>query len=190
MVGRERPFVPWRDRHVMTKKFHTTTQNTLTMQKHLLHTDDNWSHTLIRLMLGIVLFPHGAQKLLGWFGGPGFSGAMDHLTADFGLPGVIAFLVVLIEFIAPLLLMAGLMTRAAAASVFVLFVGIIFTAHIGDGFFMNWFGQLEAGREGFEYHLLVLAMAAALLISGGGRYALDTRFAVQEGHENTKALKV
>lgn len=143
------------------------------MFKNMLISNKNWAPSLIRFTLGIVLFPHGAQKLLGWFGGPGLSGAMDHLTADFGLSGMIAFLVVIIEFFAPLLLVAGLLTRATASSVFVLFIGIIFTAHLHDGFFMNWFGQLPAGREGFEYHLLVLGMAGALMVSGGGKFAMD-----------------
>lgn len=138
--------------------------------------DENLSLFLTRITLGIVLFPHGAQKLFGWFGGPGFSGAMDHLSHDFGLPEIIAFLVIMIEFFAPLLLLTGLFTRVSAVSVFALFVGIIFTAHINDGFFMNWFGQMSAGREGFEYHILVLGMTGALVVSGGGKYTMDRYF--------------
>lgn len=143
------------------------------MLRQMLHSNESWAQTIIRITLGVVILPHGAQKLLGWFGGPGFSGAIDHLTVDFGLPWLFSFLVILIEFFVPLLLLAGLLTRASACSIFVLFVGIIFTAHLGDGFFMNWFGQLPAGHEGFEYHLLVLGMAGALIISGGGKYAAD-----------------
>lgn len=143
------------------------------MFRNMFISSENYGAFLIRLTLGIVLFPHGAQKLLGWFGGPGFSGALDHLTADFGLPGVIAFLVVIIEFFVPLFLLAGLLTRVSAGLICVLFTGIVFTAHLGDGFFMNWFGQLPPGREGFEYHLLVLGMAGALMVSGGGKFAAD-----------------
>lgn len=144
------------------------------MLKQLLQSNENWAPALIRVTLAIVLFPHGAQKLLGWFGGPGFSGAIEHLTVDYGLPWVLSFLVILIEFFVPLLLLVGLFTRISASTIFILFVGIIFTAHAADGFFMNWFGQLPAGREGFEYHLLILGMTAALITSGGGKYAADT----------------
>lgn len=143
------------------------------MFKRILHTTDGWTGTAIRITLVIVLFPHGAQKLLGWFGGPGYTGAMDHLMIDFGLPGIISFFVIIIEFFGPLFLLGGLFTRASAISVFALFVGIIFTAHLEQGFFMNWFGQMQAGQEGFEYHLLVLGMALALIISGGGKYSAD-----------------
>lgn len=143
------------------------------MLKTLLHSKEHWTQTILRITLGIVLFPHGAQKLLGWFGGPGFSGTINHLTVDFGLPWIIAFLVIIIEFFGPLLLLAGLLTRINALSIFGLFVGIIFTAHLEQGFFMNWFGQMDAGQEGFEYHLLVLGMALALIISGGGKYSAD-----------------
>lgn len=145
------------------------------MLKQIFTSDQSWSQSVIRMTLGIVIFPHGAQKLLGWFGGPGFSGAVDHLMVDFGLSWIISVLVILIEFLAPLLLLTGLFTRISACLMLILFVGIIFTAHVGDGFFMNWFGQLPAGREGFEYHLLVLAMSSALIIGGGGKYALDNQ---------------
>lgn len=143
------------------------------MLRALLYSEDNWTQTVLRITLGIVLFPHGAQKLLGWFGGPGFAGATDHLMIDFGLPGIVAFLVIIIEFFGPLLLLAGLLTRINALSILGLFVGIILTAHLEQGFFMNWFGQMEAGQEGFEYHLLVLGMSLALIISGGGKYSAD-----------------
>jgi putative oxidoreductase len=128
-------------------------------------------------MLALVIFPHGAQKLLGWFGGYGFSGTMGYFTQTVGLPWIIGFLVIVIEFFAPLLLAAGLLTRASAASLFGLFVGIIFNAHIQHGFFMNWSGN-QAG-EGFEYHLLVLGMSAALVVSGAGKYATD-RYLLKE----------
>ncbi len=145
----------------------------IVMLKQLLPSNENWAPAFIRITLAIVLFPHGAQKLVGWFGGPGFSGAIEHLTVDFGLPWVLSFLVIFVEFFAPLFLLVGLFTRISACSVFILFVGIIFTAHATDGFFMNWFGQLPAGSEGFEYHLLILGMSAALITSGGGKYAAD-----------------
>jgi len=141
------------------------------MVKQLFNTKENWSQLIIRVMLGAVIFPHGAQKLLGWFGGYGFSGTMGFFTESLGLPWVIGFLVILIEFFGPLLLIAGLFTRFMAFSIFCQFIGIIFTSHIQYGFFMNWFGNQQG--EGYEYHLLILGMAAALTISGAGKLALD-----------------
>ncbi|MTI86903.1 MAG: DoxX family protein [Balneolaceae bacterium] len=143
------------------------------MLERLLRSKEEWAPVIIRLMLAVVIFPHGAQKLLGWFGGYGFTGTMGYFTETVGLPWIVGFLVILIEFFVPFLLAAGLFSRIAALSVFGLFTGIVLNSHIQLGFFMNWYGQLEAGLEGFEYHLLVLAMAGALMVAGGGKHALD-----------------
>lgn len=126
-------------------------------------------------MLGILLFPHGAQKMLGWFGGYGFSGTMNFFTGTVGLPWIIGFLVILIEFVGSLFLIAGIAVRITALAVIADMVGIIFSSHIQNGFFINWFGN-QAG-EGFEYHLLVITMAVSLLISGAGKWSLDRRLA-------------
>lgn len=139
--------------------------------KKLLATNNNIAITVVRGVLGIVLFPHGAQKLLGWFGGYGFSGTMGFLTGAAHLPYILALLVILIEFFGALLLIFGFATRIAALGVFVLFAGIIFTSHTDNGFFMNWGGNQKG--EGFEYHLLVLGMSLAVLINGAGRFSAD-----------------
>jgi len=139
--------------------------------KKLLATNNNTAITVIRVLLGIVLFPHGAQKLLGWFGGYGFTGTMGFLTGTVHLPYIIGLLVILTEFFGALLLIAGFATRFVALAVIVLFTGIVFTSHIHNGFFMNWGGN-QAG-EGFEYHILVVAIALALLINGAGRLSVD-----------------
>lgn len=143
------------------------------MLKRILSTNDNWSPVIIRAMLALVLFPHGAQKVFGWFGGFGFSGTMDFFTGTAGLPWIISFLVIAIEFLGPFLLAAGAFTRLTAVAIFGQFVGIILHSHIQYGFFMNWFGQMKAGQEGIEFHLLVLGMSAALAVSGAGKYAFD-----------------
>jgi putative oxidoreductase len=119
------------------------------------------------------MFPHGAQKLLGWCGGYGFSGTLGFLTKQMGLPTPLAAGVILIEFGAPLLLLAGLATRLAAFGIGAIMVGAIATVHASQGFFMNW-GGTQAG-EGFEYHLLALGLVGVLLIQGGGRLSLDRR---------------
>ncbi len=139
--------------------------------KKIFQTNENTTATIIRIVLGAILFPHGAQKLLGWFGGYGFNGTMGFLTGTAGLPWLIAFLVIAIEFFGALALIFGFATRIIAVGIIVLFAGIIFTSHLNNGFFMNWSGQLQG--EGFEYHLLVIGMAIALLVSGAGKWSVD-----------------
>jgi putative oxidoreductase len=136
----------------------------------LFKTGPDWSCLVLRVMLGLVMFPHGAQKLLGWFGGPGFSSMMEIFTKG-GMPAVIALLVIIGESLGSLGLMIGFLTRFAAGSFIIIMLGAIFIVHWPHGFFMNWFGT-QAG-EGFEYHLLMIGMSAALLIAGGGKWSVD-----------------
>jgi len=141
------------------------------MFQKLISTDNNYASLALRLILGIVLFPHGAQKMLGWFGGYGFSGTMDFFTGTAGLPWIIGMLVIIIEFFGALLFIAGFGVRLAAFAVIADMAGIIFKSHIHNGFFMNWFGNQPG--EGYEYHLLAIAIAFALLLNGGGKFSLD-----------------
>ncbi len=141
------------------------------MKDNISKTDNGWTGLILRFTLGIVMFPHGAQKMLGWFDGPGFHTEMEHLTEHMQLPWIIAILVILIEFFGALSLILGIAARLWAVAFGILFIGIIFTGHIQYGFFMNWFGN-QTG-EGYEYHLLVIGLAVALLINGSGKYALD-----------------
>jgi putative oxidoreductase len=127
--------------------------------------------TVLRVTLGAVMFPHGAQKLLGWFGGYGFDGTMGFLTQNVGLPAPLAALVIVAEFFGSIALILGAFSRVAAVGIITIMVGAIITTHLPNGFFMNWTGQ-QAG-EGFEYHLLVIGMALAILVQGSGRYSLD-----------------
>ena len=122
-------------------------------------------------MLGCVIFPHGAQKLLGWFSGFGFTDTMSYFTQAAGLPWVIAFLIIMCESLGSLGLIAGFCTRLSAFGLICIMVGAIIMVHSPNGFFMNWFGK-QAG-EGFEYHLLVIGTSIPLLISGGGKYSID-----------------
>jgi len=117
------------------------------------------------------MFPHGAQKVLGWFGGYGWSGTMGFLTGQVGLPAALAALVIAIEFLAPVALVLGLGTRLAALGIAAVMGGAVVTVHAANGFFMNWSGT-QAG-EGFEYHLLALGLAAVLVVQGAGRLSLD-----------------
>lgn len=138
-----------------------------------LRTDaSNTSLFVQRILLGLVLFPHGAQKLLGWFGGYGFQGTMGFFTGTMGLPGILALLVILGEFFGSLMLVLGLGTRLAAFGASAIMLGAIATTHAKYGFFMNWFGS--AGGEGYEYHLLALGLSVPLMVWGAGRYAVDS----------------
>ena len=132
----------------------------------------NTTALVARLALGIAIFPHGAQKLLGWFGGYGFNGTMAFLTGGAGLPWIIALLVILIEFFGALLLIFGFATRLAAFGVIVNFLGVVITSHLHNGFFMNWYKQPNQG-EGLEYFILLFGLAIISLIAGGGRASVD-----------------
>lgn len=139
--------------------------------KALFQTDDGWAGFILRITLGLVMFPHGAQKLLGLFGGYGFSGTMGFFTQKLGVPWLIALLVIIGESFGSIALLAGFFTRFTAASLALIMLGAISMVHIPHGFFMNWSGQ-QLG-EGFEYHLLVIGIAVALLITGGGKWSVD-----------------
>lgn len=134
---------------------------------------NNWAALITRLTIWVVLFPHGAQKLFGWFGGYGFTGTMGFLTGMQHLPWILGLLVILIESIGSLALIAGFATRLVSLAVLIEFIGIIFTVHIKFGYFMNWAGAPNAG-EGIEYHLLVLGLCLAALIAGGGKWSVDS----------------
>lgn len=152
----------------------STTQNTPWFQRSiqlLVRTDGSVASLVARLTLAAVMFPHGAQKLLGWFGGYGFSGTYGFMTSKMGLPGLVVLFVILAEFFAPLMLAAGALSRAAALAIGGIMLGAMFTVHTQYGFFMNWSGK-QAG-EGFEYHLLALALAAVVVITGGGLASID-----------------
>lgn len=141
------------------------------MIRQILKSNNEWTGFILRLTIGLILLPHGAQKALGWFGGYGFEGTMNFFTETMNLPWIIAVLVIVIEFIGSLFLIAGFATRIWATAVIVNMTGIIFSSHIQHGFFMNWFGN-QAG-EGIEYFLLVIGLASALLFTGSGKYSTD-----------------
>ncbi len=128
--------------------------------------------TVARLTLGLVLFPHGAQHDLGWFGGYGFSGTFHWMTGTLGFPAPLAVLGLLVELIAPVFLLIGFGGRATALALLA-FMATAAGTHVSNGFFMNWFGQHTAGQEGFEYHLLALGLTAVVAIRGMGALSLD-----------------
>lgn len=139
------------------------------MPPRILRTDPELSTLLIRLALGLVIFPHGAQKALGWFGGAGFGGSMEALTG-MGLSATVAGLVIFGELFGSLALIVGFLGRVAAAGIAIIMTGAAFM-HRSNGFFMNWYGTKSG--EGFEYHILAIGICLALLIKGSGALSLD-----------------
>lgn len=141
--------------------------------KKLFSTDDkSYSLLFLRVVAAVVILPHGAQKLLGWFGGSGFQATLNGFTSYMGIPAFIAVMAILVESVGALLLLFGLLSRVSAFGLAVLMVVAVFTAHIHNGFFMNWGGK--AAGEGYEYHILYLAIVFVILIKGAGAFALDT----------------
>jgi putative oxidoreductase len=144
------------------------------MLKKIMATSNDVSLTTLRVVLGVVFFAHGAQKMLGWFGGFGFHATMGFFE-QMSFPAVVAFLIICTEFFGGLGLIVGLLTRIAALGIGVEMIGAIFLVHMANGFFMNWMGTQKG--EGFEYHLLVIAIAAALLMRGAGAFSVDRALA-------------
>ena len=125
---------------------------------------------VLRLTLAVVMFPHGAQKAIGWFGGYGLRGTLDFLRKS-GVASPVAVLAIMAEFLGPLGLAVGLLTRVAALGIAAVMLGSILTVHRQQGFFMNWYGNQQG--EGFEYHILAIGFAVALVLGGGGVWSLD-----------------
>jgi putative oxidoreductase len=137
----------------------------------LVATEGDAGAAIARVTLGAVMLPHGLQKLVGAFGGPGFGATMAWLTGDVGAPYPLALLAVLAESLGPFALLAGLLGRVAACGIAGVMVGAVVTTHLPHGFFMDWEGA-RAG-EGFEYHLLALGLAAVVAVRGSGALSLD-----------------
>jgi len=125
----------------------------------------------MRLVLGAIFFAHGAQKVLGWFGGNGFSGTMGYFTKGMGIPTPLAAVAIMAEFLGGIGLIFGLLTRIAAFGVTMVMVVAISLVHSRNGLFMNWTGAQHG--EGFEFHLLAIAIAVSLIVRGAGAWSLD-----------------
>jgi putative oxidoreductase len=141
------------------------------MFRKLIATTDDYAVTIIRLALAAVMFPHGAQKLLGWFGGYGFFGTVGFFTGTLGIPRPLAVLVILAESLGAIALALGLAGRFMAFGIAATMVGAVVMVHAQFGLFMNWSGR--QGGEGFEYHVLAIAMAVAVMIRGSGALSVD-----------------
>jgi putative oxidoreductase len=134
-------------------------------------TDNSIPLFLIRLSLGAVMFAHGAQKALGWYGGPGIEKTIQIFTSKMNFPVWLILLLVVIEFFGSLGLIVGFLTRLAALGIGTSLAVCAYLNHFQNGFFMNWFGTQKG--EGFEFHILAVGIALALVIKGGGFLSID-----------------
>ena len=141
------------------------------MFRKLLATSDDWTLTLLRLVMGVIFFAHGAQKTFGWFGGYGFSGTMGFFTQMMHIPAPFAFLAICAEFLGGVGLILGALGRIAAFGIACNMAVAVLMVHHNFGLFMNWSGQQKG--EGFEYHLLAIAIAVVLMARGSGAFSVD-----------------
>ena len=138
----------------------------------LIDMDGDWVLTIVRVVLGVVLFAHGAQKLLGWFGGQGFSVTVRTFRDQLGIPAPLACLAIAAEFFCGLGLIVGLLTRIAALGISITMVVAALMVHLKYGFFLNWFGEKQG--HGVEYHLVVIALALVVIVKGAGAFSFDS----------------
>ena len=146
-----------------------------------LRTQDTWQNLIVRVTLGAVMLPHGAMKLFGWFVGIGVLGTIEAFSKGYHIPAFLTLLVIAAESLGALGLIFGFATRLCAFGIFCDMIGAICLVHWPNGFFMNWFGEQHG--EGFEYHLLVMGMALALMITGGGRLSMDRLMVKKPYHQ-------
>jgi putative oxidoreductase len=139
--------------------------------KRLLSTENDYTLAIARVVLGVIFFAHGSQKVLGWFGGYGFHGTMGFFTNQLHIPALFAFLAIMAEFLGGIGLILGLLTRIAAFGIACEMLVAVLMIHYQFGFFMNWAGTQKG--EGFEYHLLVIAITIMLIVKGGGVLSVD-----------------
>jgi putative oxidoreductase len=138
----------------------------------LLTTNESYTPFIARLALGLAIFPHGAQKALGWFGGYGFGATMNFFTGQMHIPALFAFLAITAEFAGGVGLISGFISRVAAFGIATTMLVAALLVHVPNGFFMNWLGNQKG--EGFEYHILALGLALIVVVAGGGKWSVDS----------------
>ncbi|QHT68601.1 DoxX family protein [Rhodocytophaga rosea] len=155
------------------------------MIKNIFSAHSDYTGLILRLSLGLVVLPHGAQKLMGWFGGYGFTNTMHFFTETMHLPWLIGFAVIILETLGAMLLIAGFGSRIIGVLMAILMTGIIFSVHIENGFFMNWFGNQKG--EGIEYCLLAIGLALSIVSNGAGIFSVDGLLSRQKREVKTYA---
>lgn len=157
--------------HSRAKESRSITSGDGQMVESLMATPSDWSLTIIRVVLGLIFFAHGAQKLLGWYGGPGLAQSVQTFTEHLHLPSTLAFLVIAGEFLGGIGLVVGFLSRPAALFIALTMLGAIAMVHLRHGLFLNWFGNKEG--HGIEYHLLAIALSLVVIVKGAGALSLD-----------------
>jgi putative oxidoreductase len=143
----------------------------MTMLRKIVNTNQDFTLTVLRLVLGVIFLAHGGQKVFGWFGGMTFGTTMNMFTQEMHIPAPLAFLAIMAEFAGGIGLILGFLGRIAAFGIICNMLVAIFMVHSKFGFFMNWFGNQQG--EGYEYHLLAIALAFAILVKGCGALSID-----------------
>lgn len=141
------------------------------MLSHILSTNSDWIQTISRIVLGVIFFAHGSQKLFGWFQGPGLRKTIATMKDFLGLPTVLTLGVVGAELFGGVALIVGLLSRIGAAGIGVIMMFSILMVHGRHGLFLNWFGDRKG--HGYEYHLLAIALAIVIIVRGSGALSLD-----------------
>lgn len=126
-----------------------------------------YSRIILRVALGIIFFTHGAQKLLGWFGGFGFDATVKFFQTQLGIPPVLVVVVTLVEFLGGIFLLLGMLTRVFSVLIAIDMLVALLIAHLPQGFF------IARGKVGFEYVFTLLFVALYLAINGAGTLSLD-----------------
>jgi putative oxidoreductase len=155
------------------------------MLRKIIHTEADPALTLARVVLGFIFFVHGSQLMLGWFGGHGLSGSIQFFTQQLGVPAIFALLAICAQFFGGLLLILGLAGRVAALGIIGNMVVAVALVHWQFGLFMNWFGNQKG--EGFEYHLLAMALGLVVVLRGSGALSLDRLLLKQRGNAPEEA---
>lgn len=150
--------------------------------------ENNYSLLFLRVVAAAAIFPHGAQKLLGWFGGAGLQATLNTFSAYLGIPPFLTILAVLAESVGAILLVLGLLSRVSAFGLGVTMVVAVLSAHIHNGFFMNWAGTAKG--EGFEYHFIYFAIVMVIAVKGAGAFALDSFLARKREKESSSEFEL
>ncbi len=126
---------------------------------------------LLRVILGVVFFVHGSQKVLGWFGGYGLSGTVGYFKDVVHIPAFFAYLGPFVEFLGGIALVFGMFTKVAALGIFIMMVVATAKVHFPNGFLLS--GKGDGKGQGYEFTLTLAIISLVLVLLGGGIYSVD-----------------
>jgi putative oxidoreductase len=155
------------------------------MSRKVFLTTPDLTLTVARVILAVIFFAHGSQKMFGLFGGRGFSGTLELFHQTMGIPPALTVLAMVAEVFGSIGLLLGFLSRIAAFGVLVVMGVAVFANGLYPRFFMNWTGAQRG--EGFEYHLLAIALILGILVRGGGAWSLDHVISSRSAAASSKA---